>query len=76
MANIDHLIGKEVRGYWGAGIAEDFGKIHSIENGWILIEWDDKRTHQIHMLEFAKFNSINSNPNSPIGIFLINQKEA
>ena len=78
MANIDHLINKKVRGNWGAMHPEDFGKIIDVENGWITIEWEDKRTHMIHMLEFSKFQSTHKELGkiySPIGIFLMQESE-
>lgn len=69
MNNLTHLIGKEVVGHYGFGIAQDNGKIDSIENGWMIIKWDDNRTHSIHIVEFSQHqNSI-----SPIGIFLKEQ---
>lgn len=75
MANIDHLVGKKVIGNYGAMHPIDYGKITSVELGWILIEWNDKRTHMIHMLEFNNFQKSKNELNksafySPIGIFL------
>lgn len=67
MDNLKHLIGKKVIGNWGAKHPKDFGKIHSIEKtGWMLIEWNDKRTHMIHMLDFSRFNI----KKKGIGVFL------
>ena len=67
MANIEHLVGEKVRGHWGAGIADDFGKIVKIgDEGFILVEWEDKRTFQVHMIDFA---NMQKNMNRP-GVFI------
>lgn len=67
MANIQHLVGEKVRGHWGAGIPDDFGKIVKIgDEGFILVEWEDKRTFQVHMLDFAKMQKNMDRP----GVFI------